>query len=657
VAKTINQNQYPENEELSRLKIKMITGLTIGYIMLLIFFIAFLVSKYFFKIPIHNTLFFLNSGCFLYMYLVQYFFKKRRVEPKMMKKLHFANYITALLFVTGIFHYTGGILWIGDIFFIVIILYAGLLSAPREGLIISLLGFTCYSTIVLMEYFDIIPYVGFFKLTPYLYKDSQYVIITILLTGVIFFLVFFTGKHFSQRLEQRSVELAKAKQVLEEWSNKLEKKVKLRTQELEKSKDKLSILYNISRVISSTLKLDNILKVLLDFSVKISGANRGSVMLLDEKKNIFSIKVAYNINEKVIRETTFAKDENTFGWVVKNKKPLYIKDFEQDRRFSKKEMVDYKIKQLLMVPIIIEKKVKGIICLDNASFTTDIINLLTSFSEQVAVAINNARLYQKIQDSYFEIVKALAQAIEAKDPYTHGHSERVMQYSLIIAEKFNLSKEEKESLKYAAILHDIGKIGVRGIILNNPDRLTVSEYDEVKKHTIIGENIIRPIELLRTIKPLIRHHHEWYNGKGYPDGLSKGDIPLGSRILAVADAYDAMKSDRPYRKAFSEEKAIQEFKQGNGSQFDPKVVEVFLEILKTAKKIKKGGIKISPCPVRYGYHLISSIIHMKGSKDISPRRSPYQQSFFLKKLKSSFNDLFIRNCKYHIYLFHIQDIR
>ena len=657
MAKTINQNQYPENEELSRLKIKMITGLTIGYIMLLIFFIAFLVSKYFFKIPIHNTLFFLNSGCFLYMYLVQYFFKKRRVEPKLMKKLHFANYITALLFVTGIFHYTGGILWIGDIFFIVIILYAGLLSAPREGLIISLLGFTCYSTIVLMEYFDIIPYVGFFKLTPYLYKDSQYVIITILLTGVIFFLVFFTGKHFSQRLEQRSVELAKAKQVLEEWSNKLEKKVKLRTQELEKSKDKLSILYNISRVISSTLKLDNILKVLLDFSVKISGANRGSVMLLDEKKNIFSIKVAYNINEKVIRETTFAKDENTFGWVVKNKKPLYIKDFEQDRRFSKKEMVDYKIKQLLMVPIIIEKKVKGIICLDNASFTTDIINLLTSFSEQVAVAINNARLYQKIQDSYFEIVKALAQAIEAKDPYTHGHSERVMQYSLIIAEKFNLSKEEKESLKYAAILHDIGKIGVRGIILNNPDRLTVSEYDEVKKHTIIGENIIRPIELLRTIKPLIRHHHEWYNGKGYPDGLSKGDIPLGSRILAVADAYDAMKSDRPYRKAFSEEKAIQEFKQGNGSQFDPKVVEVFLEILKTAKKIKKGGIKISPCPVRYGYHLISSIIHMKGSKDISPRRSPYQQSFFLKKLKSSFNDLFIRNCKYHIYLFHIQDIR
>jgi HD-GYP domain-containing protein (c-di-GMP phosphodiesterase class II) len=338
--------------------------------------------------------------------------------------------------------------------------------------------------------------------------------------------------------------------------------------------------------------------VLLDFSVKISGANRGSVMLLDEKKNIFSVKVAYNISEKVIRETTFVKDENTFGWVVKNKKSLYIKDLEQDKRFSKKETVDYKIKQLLMVPIIIENEVKGVISLDNASFTTDIINLLKSFSEQVAVAINKAHLYQKIQDSYFEIVKALAQAIEAKDPYTHGHSEIVMQYSLIIAEKFNLSKEEKESLKYAAILHDIGKIGVRGIILNNPDGLTVSEYDEIKKHTIIGENIIQPIELLRTIKPLIRHHHEWFNGKGYPDGLSKEDIPLGARILAVADAYDAMKSDRPYRKALTEETAIQEFKRGSGSQFDPKVVEVFLEILKTTKKLKQGGAKIPFSPVK-----------------------------------------------------------
>ncbi len=304
-------------------------------------------------------------------------------------------------------------------------------------------------------------------------------------------------------------------------------------------------------------------------------------MLLDEKKNIFFIKAAYNLSERIIREVTFAKDENTIGWVVNNKKPLYIKNLEKDEHFSKKEEIDYKLKQLLMVPIIIEGEVKGVVNLDNnTSFTNNTINLLKSFSEQAAVAINNARLYQKIQDNYFEIVKALAQAIEAKDPYTHGHSERVMEYAVLIAQKLGLPKKEIESLRYAAILHDIGKIGVRGIVLNNPNGLTGEEYNEVKKHPLVGEGIIKPIELLQPIRPLIRHHHEWHNGKGYPDGLSGKNIPLCARILAVADAYDAMKSDRPYRKALTEEIVIQELKRGSGTQFEPKIVEVFLEILK-----------------------------------------------------------------------------
>lgn len=576
-------NQNPENEELKILKTNMITALTIGYIMLLIFLIAFLVSKYFFKIPIYNELFFLFSGCFLYLYLVQYILKKRRMKPKLIKRIHFANYIAALLFVTGIFHYTGGILWIGYIFFIIIILYSSILSTPREGLIIALFGFTCYSSIVLLEYFDIIPYVGFFKLTPYLYKDSQYVIITTLLVGLTFFLIFFTGRNFTQKLRQRSAELAQAKKELEEWGSRLEEKVSLRTRELKKSKDQLSVLYQVSRTISSTLKIDDILQTILDFSIKISGAGRGSIMLLDKKKRTFFIKIPYDKSEKNIDKITFAENENTIGWVVKNKKFLYIEDLENDKHFSKIEIIHRRIKQLLIIPIIVEDKVIGVINLENTSLGPDTIDLLRSFSEGAAVAVNNARLYQKIQDSYFEMTKALAQAIEAKDPYTHGHSERVMEYAVQIAQKLDLPEEEKELLKYAAMLHDIGKIGVRGIVLNNPNGLTNEEYDEIKKHPAVGEGIIQPIELLQPIRPFIKHHHEWYNGKGYPDGLSGENIPLGARILAVADAYDAMKSDRPYRKALTEETAIQELKRGSSTQFDPKIVEIFLEILKTIK--------------------------------------------------------------------------
>lgn len=253
---------------------------------------------------------------------------------------------------------------------------------------------------------------------------------------------------------------------------------------------------------------------------------------------------------------------------------------ENDKQFSKIKIIRRKIKQLLIIPIIIEDKVKGVINLENTDINTEIINLLKSFSEGAAVAINNAQLYQKIQDSYFEIIKALAQAIEAKDPYIHGHSMRVMKYAGLIAQKLDLPEEERESLKFAAILHDIGKIGISEIILNNKDKLTSKQYDEIKQHPIIGQNIIQPIELLKPIQSLIRHHHEWFNGNGYPDGLSKENIPFSARILAIVDAYDAMKSDRSYRKSLSEERAIQELKNGCDSQFDPDLVKIFLEILK-----------------------------------------------------------------------------
>jgi len=482
--------------------------------------------------------------------------------------------------MTTIFYYIGGAFWIGAIFYVFVILYASFLSTPKEGFAITLITFVSYSFIVLLEYFNLLPHKGLFKLTPSLYQNGQYIIATILLTGVAFTLIFITGKNFAQTLKQKNVELTQAKKELEELSNKLEERVRFRTLELKKSKDQLSVLYQISRTISSTLKLDDILQTILDFSIKISGADRGSIMLLDKKKRIFFIKIPYSKSEKNIDKITFAENENTIGWVVKNKKFLYIEDLENDKHFSKIKIILRQIKQLLIIPIIVEDKVKGVINLENTSLNPDTIDLLMSFSEGAAVAINNARLYQKIQDSYFEIAKALSQAIEAKDPYTHGHSARVVEYTVLIAQKLDLQEEEKELLKYAAMLHDIGKIGVRGIVLNNPKGLTGEEYDEIKKHPLVGESIIKPIELLQPIRPLIKHHHEWYNGKGYPDGLSGENIPLGARILAVADAYDAMKSDRPYRKALTEETAIQELKRGNGTQFEPKIVEVFLEILK-----------------------------------------------------------------------------
>jgi HD-GYP domain-containing protein (c-di-GMP phosphodiesterase class II) len=176
-------------------------------------------------------------------------------------------------------------------------------------------------------------------------------------------------------------------------------------------------------------------------------------------------------------------------------------------------------------------------------------------------------------------VKALAKAIEVKDPYTHGHSERVTEYALMIADAMRLDERERQKLKYAATLHDIGKIGIAGRVLNKPGDLTDEEYTHVKTHPLLGESIVEPVEFLQGPRPIILHHHERFDGRGYPGGLKGTDIPLCARILSVADAFEAMRSDRPYRRAMPLNNAVEELKRNAGTQFDPRVVEVFLGIL------------------------------------------------------------------------------
>ncbi len=576
----INQEQNFENGKIDKIKTKLIIDFTFSCFTLSVFFVVTLILKYLFQIFLYTEIFFLILGWAVYSCLARCFIKKKKLGLKTLRYLDFAHYVIALIFVTAIFYYTGGAFWIGAIFYVFIILYASFLSTPKEGFIITLFTFASYVFIVLSEYFNLLPHKGLFDLTPSLYQDNQYIITTILLIGIAFTLIFITGTNFARILKVKNEELEQNRKILKEFNERLEEKVSHRTQELKNSKDQLSVLYQISRTVNSTLKLDDILQTILDFSIKISNADRGSIMLLDKKNHIFFVKIPYDKSEKNIDKIIFPENENTVGWVVKNKKPLYIEDLENDKQFTKIEVIHRRIKQLFIIPVIVKEKVIGIINLENTSLTPETIDLLKSFAEGAATAINNANLYQKIQESYFEIVKALAHAIEAKDPYTHGHSARVVEYANSIAQKMNLQEEEKELLKYAAILHDIGKIGVSGLILNAPRNLTDEEYNEIKKHPSIGENIIQHVTLLKPIKPIILHHHEWYNGNGYPHGLSGEKIPLCSRILAVADVYDAIKSDRPYRKALTDDAVIRELKNGSGTQFDPKIVEIFLEIIK-----------------------------------------------------------------------------
>ena len=185
------------------------------------------------------------------------------------------------------------------------------------------------------------------------------------------------------------------------------------------------------------------------------------------------------------------------------------------------------------------------------------------------------QLYIDLRDNYLSTVGALIQALEAKDTYTSGHSERVEKLSVAMAEELKMNEEAVQAIKYAAVLHDVGKIGVSEAILNKEGKLLDSEWNAIRNHPVMGQNIIKGIKFLSATEDVVRHHHERYDGKGYPDGVKGKDIPLGARIIAVADTYDAITSDRSYRKGATHDIAIAEIKKVAGTQLDPEIVEVF----------------------------------------------------------------------------------
>ncbi|MDI6693751.1 MAG: response regulator [Anaerolineales bacterium] len=184
----------------------------------------------------------------------------------------------------------------------------------------------------------------------------------------------------------------------------------------------------------------------------------------------------------------------------------------------------------------------------------------------------------QLQQAYESSLIMLANAIELRDKYTRGHVERVMRYALLVAERLGWTDAQLRSLRFGAILHDIGKIYIRESILSKPGLLTDEEWAEMKQHTVIGADLIRNIPFLSGAIPIIRHHHERWDGKGYPDGLAGEDIPLGARIVAVVDCFDAMTTDRVYHESSTAQEAIQEIIDGRGTRYDPAVVDAFLSI-------------------------------------------------------------------------------
>lgn len=218
------------------------------------------------------------------------------------------------------------------------------------------------------------------------------------------------------------------------------------------------------------------------------------------------------------------------------------------------------------------------------SLENDRTEISALYEETTAMNEELEYMLDLVNKSYEDTIKSLANAIEASDEYTKGHCDRVESYSLLIGEALDLSRTHMENLSKAAILHDIGKIGIPTEILNKETPLTNEEYEQIKLHSTLGYQILKEVEFLKDSVQIIRQHHEYYNGKGYPEGLKGEDIELLARIVSIADAYDAMTSSRAYRKTpLTKEQAILELQKGSGEQFDPEIVEIFIRCVANEK--------------------------------------------------------------------------
>lgn len=349
----------------------------------------------------------------------------------------------------------------------------------------------------------------------------------------------------------------------------------------------LTILYQISESFQSYhSEGEDLFEKIVQMAAKITEANKASVMLVDDSSQRLVVRASIGMPKDALRGFSLPLGEGIAGRVAKEGSPL-VMDANTGVRGGEVPEFRGPASSLISVPILIKGEVVGVINVaDKRSkepFVKEDVALLGALAQKAALAVENHALYESIYSTLMDTLLSLVTTIEAKDPYTKDHSQRVTTWAVQIAQLMGLEQDEVDGIKFAGYLHDIGKIGIPDSILLKPTRLTLEEEEIIRSHPIIGERIVKPLGLMPIERSVIRHHHERWDGKGYPDGLRGEEIPLPARILAVADSYDAIISDRVYKRARTEEDALKELQQGVGTQFDGRVVEAFAQMLKEGK--------------------------------------------------------------------------
>jgi putative nucleotidyltransferase with HDIG domain len=308
-------------------------------------------------------------------------------------------------------------------------------------------------------------------------------------------------------------------------------------------------------------------------------ATAASLLLLDNRNQKLYFKYANGPAASEVKRLHISRQSGIAGWIVRNGKPLLVNDADKNRNFYRQidQVTGFQTKSIVGVPIIIDDRVAGVIEAlnknDGTPFTRADLNIMLEVSGTMALAIETARTNTDLWDSFRGAMAAVVSLADAREISGHNHSRRVAEYALKAADQLNMGKEARQDLEFAALLHDIGKLTMPDRILNKAEKLTDQEWERIRRHPVIGYKLFSTIPLLRGTAKIILHHHERYDGRGYPEGLQGESIPLGSRLLAVADAYDYMTTGHAHREALSKARAFAELFQNARTQFCPVAVK------------------------------------------------------------------------------------
>ncbi len=369
--------------------------------------------------------------------------------------------------------------------------------------------------------------------------------------------------------------------------------------ELAQAHAALQTLLRVGNAINAEHDLTRLFETIIDSTLEATGAQRAALLIQDpasgeiqpaaakEKggKSGSALQVSMTVVEEVMRKGVSALST----------------DASADERFKAgQSIIMQQIRSVMCVPLASKQSRVGVLYVDTTDarrkFTDRDLELLAAIGAQAGVTVERARLIENLEQVFIGAIRALVASIEARDPYTRGHSDRVTAYGMVITDVLGLSDREREIVELSGLLHDVGKIGVPEAVLNKPGKLTEEEFAVIKLHPSQGADIVRNIrhQYINEVTAAVRHHHERWDGRGYPDSLSSEKSCRTSRILAVADTFDAMTSDRPYRKGFAVEKAVAILREVAGSQLDPEFVGAFLEaqssgaIAAAADKLKRS---------------------------------------------------------------------